>query len=138
NAQAASASGEVERLRVAKHEAETARDKDLAGLAEMEEQLAQAESAPADDDPSTTHRDSLNTTLQQARQTEMETRLSVRTAEERVAALSGRSEALMRQAAAERQARQRAEVREAARKRGAEIARSVAAGVETALNRIQR
>ncbi|MGH8879752.1 MAG: chromosome segregation protein SMC, partial [Stackebrandtia sp.] len=110
-AAAKSADGEVERLVAAKDKAETARDSDLAGLADLEEQLRLAETTPEEDDPSTVERDTLAITLQQARQTEMETRLSVRTAEERVAALSGRADTLTRQAAAERQARQRAEVR---------------------------
>ncbi|GAA4900805.1 condensin subunit Smc [Stackebrandtia albiflava] len=137
-AQAESAEGEVARLAAAKVRAEEARDADLAGLAELEERLRLAEDAPEDDEPSTTERDRLSIGLQQARQNEMETRLSVRTAEERVAALSGRAEALTRQAANERQARQRAEVRKAARQRGAAIAAKVAEGVELALDRIAR
>jgi len=135
-AQANSAEGEVARLTVAKEQAEQARDNDLAGLAELEERLRLAEDAPDEDEPSTTSRDTLSVSLQQFRQTEMETRLSVRTAEERVAALSGRAEALTRQAAAERQARQRAAVRRAARQRGAAIAERVADGVENGLDRI--
>ncbi|ADD41818.1 chromosome segregation protein SMC [Stackebrandtia nassauensis] len=135
-AAANSAEGEVRRLSEAKEEAETARDTDLAGLAELEEQLRIAESAPDEEDPSTAERDRLAVTLQQSRQNEMETRLAVRTAEERVAALAGRADGLARQAAAERQARERAAVRKAARQRGAAIAGAVAQGVEAALARI--
>ncbi len=135
-AKVTSAEGEVSRLSAAKQEAERSRDKDLAGLAELEERLRLAEDVPEEDEPSTAERDSLAVSLQHARQNEMETRLSVRTAEERVAALSGRAEALTRQAAAERQARQRAAVRKAARRRGAAIAEHVAEGVERALERI--
>ena len=54
----------------------------------------------------------------------MEVRLAVRTAEERVGALTGRAEGLARQAAAERAARERAAARRAARARGAAIARA--------------
>ncbi|CAM3234052.1 chromosome segregation protein SMC [Stackebrandtia soli] len=132
-AAARSAIAEVARHRQASEKAEGARDRDLAGLAELEERLRLAEAAPVDDEPSTTERDTLSMALQQARQNEMETRLAVRTAEERVSALSGRAEALMRQAASERQARQRAALRKAARRRGAAIAQAVAAGVETTL-----
>jgi chromosome segregation protein len=66
----------------------------------------------------------------------MEVRLAVRTAEERVGALTGRAEALERQAAAERAARDRASARRAARARGAAIAKVVAAGAKAALQRI--
>ena len=64
----------------------------------------------------------------QARQNEMEVRLAVRTAEERVSSIAGRADSLMRQANAERQARERAAARRAARARGAEIARAVELG----------
>ena len=66
--------------------------------------------------------------MPQARQNEMEVRLAVRTAEERVSSIAGRADSLMRQANAERQARERAAARRAARARGAEIARAVALG----------
>ena len=135
-AKVTAAEGEVARLVAAKQKAEQSRDTDVAGLAELEQRLRDAEEIPEDDEPSTNERDALSASLQQARQNEMETRLAVRTAEERVAALAGRAEALTRQAAAERQARQRAAVRKAARERGAAIARRVAEGVERALGRI--
>jgi chromosome segregation protein len=60
----------------------------------------------------------------------------VRTAEERVGALSGRADGLARQAAAERAARERAATRKAARARGAKIAGAVAAGARIALSGI--
>ncbi|MGH8794687.1 MAG: chromosome segregation protein SMC, partial [Stackebrandtia sp.] len=131
-----SAEGEVQRLGAAKAEAEAARDSDLAGLADLEEQLRLAESTPDEDDPSTGERDALAAGLQQARQNEMETRLSVRTAEERVAALTGRADGLARQAVSERQARERAAARKAARRRGATVAQAVVEGVAVALERI--
>jgi chromosome segregation protein len=72
----------------------------------------------------------------QARQNEMEVRLAVRTAEERVSSIAGRADSLLRQANAERQARERAAARRAARARGAEIAKAVALGAATAMSRV--
>ncbi|MEV0645239.1 chromosome segregation protein SMC [Phytomonospora sp. NPDC050363] len=137
-AAARSAVAEVERLVATRDKAEAARDTDLAGLAELEEQLRLAEDEPDDDDPSSAERDRLAAGLQQVRQNEMEIRLAVRTAEERVAALSGRADALARQARQEREARERAEARRQARKRGAAIARAVADGARVVLGRIDQ
>ncbi|HZE41144.1 MAG TPA: AAA family ATPase, partial [Stackebrandtia sp.] len=137
-AAASSAEGEVRRLLEGKRAAETARDADLAGLTELEDELRQAESAPEEDDPSTSERDSLSVALQQARQNEMETRLAVRTAEERVSALAGRADALERQAHQEHQARQRAAMRKAVRQRACSVAELVADGVGSALEHIER
>src|SRR5205823_1873685 len=117
----------------ARDKAASAREADLARLAELEERLSLAEDAPIDADPSTVERDELAGAVPQARQHEMDVRLAVRTAEERVGALAGRADALARQAAAERAARERAAARRAARARGAQIAQVVAAGAERAL-----
>jgi chromosome segregation protein len=135
-AAAKSASAEAERLATAKARAEAAREQNLAGLADLEERLRLAEDTPVDADPSTVERDHLAAAVPQARQNEMEVRLAVRTAEERVAALAGRADSLARQAAAERSARERAAIRRAARVRGAEIARSVQVGAGRALRHL--
>jgi chromosome segregation protein len=135
-AAAKSARAEADRLADARTKAEVAREQSLAGLAELEERLRLAESAPIEDDPSSEERDRLAALVPRARQNEMEVRLAVRTAEERVGALSGRADALARQAAAERAARERAAARRAARVRGAKIAEAVAAGARIALERI--
>jgi chromosome segregation protein len=135
-AAARSAAAEAERLATAKARAEEAREQSLAGLAELEERLRLAEDTPLDEEASTADRDHLAAAVPQARQNEMEVRLAVRTAEERVAALAGRADSLARQAAAERAARERAAARRAARARGAQIARSVQIGAENALRRI--
>jgi chromosome segregation protein len=66
----------------------------------------------------------------------MEARLAVRTGEERVRALSGRADQLLRSAAAERAARARLEERRRSRARGAEVAAAVVAAAEAALARI--
>ena len=63
-----------------------------------------------------------------AREAEMEARLEVRTAEERLRAISGRADSLTAAAAAERQARERAVQRRARRAAQAAVARAVALG----------
>jgi len=131
-----SARAEAERLATARARAEQAREQDLATLAELEERLRIAEATPIDEEPSTEERDMLAAMLPQARQNEMEVRLAVRTAEERVAAIAGRADALLRQAAAERAARERAAARRAARARGAAIARAVELGARAAQSRL--
>ncbi|HTF10127.1 MAG TPA: chromosome segregation protein SMC [Asanoa sp.] len=135
-AAARSAAAETERLGASRARAEEARDRDLSTLAELEERLSLAETTPIDEEPSTEERDQFAAMVPQARQNEMEVRLSVRTAEERVASIAGRAESLARQAAAERAARERAAARRAARVRGAGIARAVEVGAREALARV--
>ena len=134
-AAARSAKAEADRIARQRFEAEQARDRDLAGLSELEERLRNAQAVPIEADPSTEERDALAAALPAARQREIEVRLAVRTAEERVGALAGRADALMRQAAAEREARRRAEARREARARAAAVAQAVAVGAEYALAR---
>ena len=57
--QARSAKGEAERLAKAIEAAEAARDKDLAGLADLEQRLLAAEEEAPEDDPDTTERERL-------------------------------------------------------------------------------
>ncbi len=135
-AAARSAKAETDRLAESRARAEQARDRDLTGLAELAERLRLAESTPLETEPSTAERDELAAHLPRARQNEMEVRLAVRTAEERVAAIAGRADSLMRQARAERAARERAAARRAARTRGAGIARAVELGAREALTRL--
>ncbi|GAA3726231.1 chromosome segregation protein SMC [Plantactinospora mayteni] len=135
-AAARSAKAEMDRLAESRGRAEQAREHDLAGLAELEERLSLAEATPIDADPSTEERDELAAYLPQARQNEMEVRLAVRTAEERVASIAGRADSLARQAAAERAARERAAARRAGGARGAGIARAVEFGAREALTRL--
>ncbi|SHM31670.1 chromosome segregation protein SMC [Cryptosporangium aurantiacum] len=137
SAAARSVRGEAERLAQGRQRAEEARDKDLEGLAALEERLVAAEETPLDDEPSTDERDEFQALASQARQNEMEVRLAVRTAEERVRSLAGRAESLERAAASERAARARAEAARAARARGAAVARAVSSGARTALDRIE-
>ncbi|MCA1684138.1 MAG: chromosome segregation protein SMC, partial [Actinobacteria bacterium] len=131
-----SAAAEAERVLRARSAAGQARDRDLAGLAELSERLHAAESAPAEGEPPTEARDTIAAEAAAARQTEMEVRLAVRTAEERVRALAGRTETLRRAAADERSARQRAEQARLARARGAVVSTAVVAGAQAALARL--
>ncbi|WP_281893301.1 chromosome segregation protein SMC [Phytohabitans aurantiacus] len=135
-AAARSAKAEAERLAASRGKAEEARERDLEALEGLEERLRMAEDTAIDDDPDTDERDQLAAAVPQARQNEMEIRLAVRTAEERVASIAGRADSLARQAAAERAARERAAARRAARVRGATIARAVEVGAREALARV--
>ncbi|PWU46703.1 chromosome segregation protein SMC [Micromonospora globispora] len=103
-AAARSAKAETDRLGESRARAEAARERDLQALAELEERLRLAEATPIDAEPSTEERDQLAAMVPQARQNEMEVRLAVRTAEERVASIAGRADSLARQANAERAA----------------------------------
>ncbi|MDQ7910900.1 chromosome segregation protein SMC [Phytohabitans sp. ZYX-F-186] len=135
-AAARSAKAETERLAASRAKAEEARERDLAALDDLEERLRLAEDTAVDEEPDTDERDQLAAAVPQARQNEMEVRLAVRTAEERVASIAGRADSLARQAAAERAARERAAARRAARARGAGIARAVEVGAREALARV--
>ena len=135
-AAASSAQAETQRLADSHTAAVTAREEGVWQLAELEERLALAEATSVDEEPSSEERDQLAAALPAARQNELEVRLAVRTAEERVTSLAGRADQLARQAAAERAARERAAARRAARERGAAIARAVAAGADQALRRL--
>ncbi len=80
--QARSAKGEAERLTQAIEKAEAARDDALAGLAELEQRLAAAESVSETDgaEPDTAERERLVEAARAARQGEMDARLALRTA----------------------------------------------------------
>jgi chromosome segregation protein len=135
---ARAATGEADRLQAARIRAEEARDRDLAGLAELEERLAAASTQPQEDDADPAERDRLTASAVDARTAEMESRLAVRTTEERARALAGRAEALDRSAARERSERERlADLRDR-RVREARIARAVASAVSVALSAVER
>ena len=105
--QARAARAEAARVTDAITAAEEARDRDLAGLADLEQRLSTAEDAP-DEEPDTARREELAEAARASRQSEMEARLALRTAEERARALHGRADQLERSAAAERDARAKA------------------------------
>ncbi|MBA2390982.1 MAG: chromosome segregation protein SMC [Geodermatophilaceae bacterium] len=137
-AAARSAGDEAQRIERAVDEAEQARDRDLAGLSALEQRLraASQQAEPAADETSTEERDHLQAAVATCRQREMEARLAVRTAEERVRALHGRAESLRRAAEQERQARVRQETGRRARARGAMVAGTVAEAAQATLQRL--
>ncbi len=134
--QARSAADEAERLEQAIAKAEEARDKDVAGLADLEARLAAAEDAP-EEEPDTTVREDLVTAARDSRQAEMDARLALRTSEERGRALNGRADGLMRSARQEREARARAAERRERLLREGKAAEAVSAGVSVVLQRLE-
>jgi chromosome segregation protein len=133
---ARAAEDEAGRLEQARARAEEARDRDLSGLADLEERLTAAEAAPAEEEPNTEVRDRHMQSAADARATEVEARLAVRTGEERAKALSGRAEALERAARQERTNRERLVALRLQRERGAMVAVEVVRGARVALARI--
>ena len=134
--QARSARSEAERLDTAIGNAESARDQDLAGLADLERRLTTAESAP-DEEPDTTERERLAEAARAARAREMEARLALRTSEERGRALHGRADSLLAAAQAERDARARAAERRERLVREGRAAQAVGTAVAAVLARLE-
>jgi chromosome segregation protein len=145
---------EAARLETAISAAAAQRERDQSALTELTARLAEAEGAeggagtgqPGDhqgpdlaaaqdaaDEPG---RDALAEAAAVAREAEMEARLEVRTAEERLGAIAGRAEALATAAASERRAQHEAEERRRRRTEQAVVAGAVAHGAEIALTRI--
>jgi chromosome segregation protein len=134
--QARSARAEAERLDTAIGNAETARDQDLAGLADLEQRLAAAEAAP-DEEPDTVERERLIEAARAARSREMDARLALRTSEERGRALHGRVDSLLAAAQAERDARARAAERRERLVREGRAAEAVGKAVTVVLSRLE-
>ncbi|WP_086791538.1 chromosome segregation protein SMC [Streptomyces thermovulgaris] len=135
--QARAAAGEAERSAIAADRAQEALDKALQEVEELTERLAAAEEMPIEEEPDTSVRDRLAADGANARQTEMEARLQVRTHEERVKALAGRADSLDRAARAEREARARAEQRRARLRHEAAVAGAVASGARQLLAHVE-
>jgi chromosome segregation protein len=136
SAQARSASAEADRLRQAITHAEAARDRDLAGLADLEHRLEVASNTTDEAEPDPTVRDELAVEVRLARAAEMDAQLAVRTLEERVRALAGRAEALRRAADSERQARAHALARRERRIHEAKVAVAVHSGASYLAERV--
>ncbi|MFI8350566.1 chromosome segregation protein SMC [Streptomyces sp. NPDC085596] len=135
--QARGAAGEAERSAAATARAQEALERAVAEAEELAERLATAEEMPAEEEPDTSVRDRLSADGANARQTEMEARLQVRTHEERVKGLAGRADSLDRAAHAEREARARAERRRARLRHEAAVAGAVADGARQLLAHIE-
>jgi chromosome segregation protein len=134
--QARSARGEADRLAQAIAQAEEARDRDLAGLADLEARLASAQSAP-EEEPDVTERERSAALARQARQGETDARLALRTSEERARALHGRADQLLRAARQEREARARAAERRERLLREGRAAEAVLAAAGVVLQRLE-
>ncbi|SCD57343.1 condensin subunit Smc [Streptomyces sp. BpilaLS-43] len=135
--QARGAAGEAERMTASAARAQEALERATEEAEELAERLLVAQEAPVDEEPDTSVRDRLAADGANARQTEMEARLQVRTHEERVKALAGRADALDRGARAEREARARAERRRARLRHEAEVAAAVASGARQLLAHVE-
>ncbi|MCX4856683.1 chromosome segregation protein SMC [Streptomyces canus] len=135
--QAKGAAGEAERSTAAAARAQDALEKELEEVEELAERLAVAEEMPVEEEPDTSVRDRLAADGANARQTEMEARLQVRTHEERVKGLAGRADSLDRAARAERDARARAEQRRARLRHEAAVAEAVASGARQLLAHVE-
>ncbi|MEU1937542.1 chromosome segregation protein SMC [Streptomyces coeruleorubidus] len=135
--QARGAAGEAERSAAAAARAQEALDRALAEVEELAERLAVAEEMPIEEEPDTSVRDRLAADGANARQTEMEARLQVRTHEERVKGLAGRADSLDRAARAEREARARAEQRRARLRHEAAVAEAVGSGARQLLAHVE-
>ncbi|MCQ9179501.1 chromosome segregation protein SMC [Streptomyces sp. IBSBF 2953] len=135
--QARGAAGEAERSTAAAARAQDALDRAVEEAEELAERLAVAEEMPVEEEPDTSARDRLAADGANARQTEMEARLQVRTHEERVKGLAGRADSLDRAARAEREARARAEQRRARLRHEAAVAEAVASGARQLLAHVE-
>ncbi|MFJ2898578.1 AAA family ATPase [Streptomyces sp. NPDC087218] len=135
--QARGAAGEAERMTAAATRAQEALERATAEAEELAERLLVAEETPVEEEPDTSVRDRLAADGANARQTEMEARLQVRTHEERVKGLAGRADSLDRGARAEREARARAERRRARLRHEAEVASAVASGARQLLAHVE-
>ncbi|WNZ08404.1 chromosome segregation protein SMC [Streptomyces sp. 11x1] len=135
--QARGAAGEAERSTAVAARAQESLDKAVEDAEELAERLAVAEEMPVEEEPDTFVRDRLAADGANARQTEMEARLQVRTHEERVKGLAGRADSLDRAARAEREARARAEQRRARLRHEAAVAEAVASGARQLLRHVE-
>ncbi|MCT9079748.1 chromosome segregation protein SMC [Streptomyces fulvoviolaceus] len=135
--QARGAAGEAERSTAAAARAQEALERALQEVEELAERLEVAEEMPVEEEPDTSVRDRLAADGANARQTEMEARLQVRTHEERVKGLAGRADSLDRAARAERDARARAEQRRARLRHEAAVAEAVASGARQLLLHVE-
>ena len=130
-----SAGAEVERLAQAITEATTAKTRD-----ENELTIAEAQMGKHGDiaEPDRSRAESLREAVSHARTTQMESRLALRTSEERVTSLSARVLSLMSSAKAEREASERAVARRGARARGAIISQAIAEAAYEVLIHLER
>jgi chromosome segregation protein len=122
---ARTANEEWQRLIRQRDELESGREQTVEELAALEQRLHNAEQAPLVDSAPADRQQTV-AAAEAARAAEVEARLAVRTAEERANAVRGRADSLRRAAAAEREARLRAQRAREAREHAAAVAAAVA------------
>jgi len=138
---ARAARDEADRLDAAVTAARLAAEKDLARLEQIRDELAEAEAeepVEPQEEGADWLRGDLADRCAMARDAEMEARLEVRTAEERLRAIDGRAESLAAAAAAERRVREAAARRREQRAVQAAVARAVALGARYAVEAAER
>lgn len=130
------ANAEAERLETEIEQAKLNRVQDEEVLASLEERLALASDETEVSEPDPTARDEAAEAARVARQAEMDARLALRTAEERVKALAGRADSLFNAARRERESRAKAAARAEQLRREAEDAKAVQAGAQILLAKV--
>lgn len=123
---ARTAEAEWNRLLRQREELEANRAQTVAEVTELETRLRNAQQSQVTPAEEPVDRQRIAAAAEAARGVEVEARLAVRTAEERANAVRGRADSLRRAAAAEREARIRAQQAHAARLRAAAVAAAVA------------
>ncbi|GAA2799164.1 chromosome segregation protein SMC [Mycolicibacterium pallens] len=124
--EARAAEGEWRRQQAQRDELEAGRLQTVEELTELENRLAAAQEGQTEVEDAPEDRQYMQAAAEEARAVEVEVRLAVRTAEERANAVRGRADSLRRAAAAEREARIRAQRARAAREHAAAVAAAVA------------
>ena len=133
---ARAATAESDRLTAARAAAEAAMATDREQLDQLQARLDAAQ-ADTVSEPLADQRESLAAAATAARRHEVDARLALRTAEERVSAVAARAQQLERSAANERQARAAALERRERRARELIVVQAVHAGARVALSRIE-
>ncbi len=123
--EARAADDEWQRLIEQRDELEASRNSTVAELAQLEQRLHNTQQEPLFEAEPVNRQETM-VAAEEARAAEVEARLAVRTAEERANAVRGRADSLRRAAAAEREARIRAQRAREARVQAATVAAAVA------------
>ncbi|WP_333767385.1 chromosome segregation protein SMC [Streptomyces sp. IBSBF 2435] len=135
--QARAAAGEADRAATAVGRSQESLAAAREEFEELSYRLSEAQEEPGEEEPDTSVRDRLAADGANARQTEMEARLQLRTHEERVKGLAGRADGLDRAARAERETRVRAERRRLRLAYEASVAAAVCDGARGLLDCVQ-
>ncbi|SHM69565.1 chromosome segregation protein SMC [Actinacidiphila paucisporea] len=135
--QARAAAGEADRAATAVGRSQESLAAAREEFEELSYRLSEAQEEPGEEEPDTSVRDRLAADGANARQTEMEARLQLRTHEERVKGLAGRADGLDRAAHAERETRARAERRRLRLAYEASVAAAVRDGARGLLDCVQ-